>query len=335
MKKLQLLLVFIPFITFSQSKKNASAKPPLLESITSDTAKGMFNQVLFSYDERSRVVSITYKDLKIIKDSVNAAKLVETITKTQAFEYQGNSIQPYLRTNHYYGYIKESDKWILGSIEKTYFLYKLTQRIGDSSLLVDNDDEKQDFKWDDNKASTTVSKLEQTNDRIYQKDDFTNPSTGYPNIYTSEFKLMPFKNINYELYEHRYGNRSRDGKYSTFTKFDLKLNPLKQLNISNALCNEKVSFYLTEENGSIDDPYEVKVINWYFFNQNNILDYFVTFDEITSHYKDIVNLRYTYNQYNQPVYVKVVIKKVSHDATPKQMNVYAKYTKKFTFKYKK
>jgi hypothetical protein len=192
-------------------------------------------------------------------------------------------------------------------------------------------DKNQDFKWEDGKASTNVSKLEQANNRIYQKNDLTDRSTGYPNVYFSEFKLSPQSNIGYELYEHRYGGRGRDGKYSTFTKFDSKLNPLKMLNISNALCNEKISFYVIKE----DNEDEIKVVNWYFFNQNNTLDFFVTFDEQSSPYKDQTSLQYTYNHYNQPVYVKVKIKQLWKNPSPDPNKVYGEFQKNFTFRYKK
>lgn len=39
MKRLLLLLIFIPFIAIAQSKK-----PPLIESITSDTVNGKYYQ---------------------------------------------------------------------------------------------------------------------------------------------------------------------------------------------------------------------------------------------------------------------------------------------------
>lgn len=336
MRKIQLLFVFITIITFAQSKKIIINQPSLIQSITSDTAKGMFNQVIFSYDERNRVIGIVYKDLKIINDSIKKDSLIEKITKSQTFEYKGNVNQPYLRINFLYDYVEDSTNWQVTSIEKTYFLYRNEKRIGDSSLLIHNVDKTENFKWDDsNTVSTTVSKLEQSDTRIYQKDDFTNPSTGYPNIYINEFKLTRLKNIQYELVEHRYGGRGRNSEYLTFTKFDSRLNPLKNLNISNTLCNEKVSFYLTETNGSVNEAEEFKEINWYFFNQNNMVNYYKTFDEISSHYKDVFSLKYTYNQHNQPIYAKVLIQKVWHNNPSKQVNVLASHIKNFTFKYKK
>ncbi len=328
MKRILIILAIIPFITIAQPKKTSTTKPSLIESITSDTVNGQFNQVLFSYDESERVISITFKDVKIISDSTNPAKLVEVITKNQSFEYQGISVQPYLRTNHSYDYLKQSEKWILASIRKTYFLYSNGLRVGDSTLFLSNGDKKEAFKWEDSKASTNVFKLEQTNNRIYQESDYTNRSTGYPNVIFSEFKLSPQSNISYELYENRYGGRGIYGKYSTFTMFDSKLNPLKMLNISNALCNEKISFYLVKGD-------RVKEFNWYFFNQNNTLDYFVTFDEQSSPYKDQTSLQYTYNHYNQPVYVKVLIKQLWKNPGPDPNKVYGEYQKNFTFSYKK
>ncbi len=334
MKRFISLLLFIPFITFAQPKKTNSTKPPLIESITSDTIKGVYNQVLFSYDESNRVIGITYKDCRIATDSAKTKKLIKTISEQQTFEYQGSSIQPYLRTNLTYEYIEESKNWILSSIEKNYFFYKNGQRAGDSSLFLSNGDNKQDLVWEDNKASTNVSKLEKTKNRMYQKDDYTNPSTHYPNIYISEIKLTPSSNISYELFENHYGGRGLYAKYSSFTKFDSKLNPLKQLNITNALCNENISFYISKENANIDDPDVIKTIKWYFFNHNNMLDYYETFDERHSSYKDIFNVKYNYNQYNLPVYVKVLIKQVSRNASNDDKQVHHRYQKSFTFRYK-
>jgi len=128
------------------------------------------------------------------------------------------------------------------------------------------------------------------------------------------------------LYEHLYGNRGRFGKYTTITKVDSKINPLKQLNIADAFCIEKVSFVFGEEE-------DIKIMNWYFNNRNNILEFNTTFDEQTSHYKDLYSLRYTYNRFNQPVYAKLQVKKIWHDSKPDTKHVYGQYQKTYTFRY--
>ncbi|MEI6264620.1 MAG: hypothetical protein WCP74_05925 [Sphingobacteriia bacterium] len=340
MKRFITLLAIIPLITFAQSKKTTAINPPLIESITSDTVNGIFIQVLFSYDENNRVIGIINKDVSIIKDSTKTDILVEKINLKETFEYQGNAKLPFVRISSFYDLDNKTKEWIVYSIKKTYFLYKNEQRVGDSSLSLRNDDNKRDFKWDDNKkAAIIVSKLEKTSSRIYQKNDFTNRSTNYPEIVINEFKLTPSSNISYYLYEYRYGGRGRSGEYFTFLKYDANLNPLKQLNIASTLSNEKVSFVLSEENGGTDNPDVMLSVNWYFINQNNMLNYFETFSEESSPYQHKFRLNYHYNQYNQPDYVKMLITRETIDNRPNphpnETIVINKFQKNFTFSYKK
>lgn len=315
--------------TYEQSytfKYKKITQPPFIKSITSDTIKGVFNQVLFSYDEQNRVKGIVYKDVTILNDSSKKEKQKEQITKKQIFDYEGLSSQPYQQTNYYYVYHEKRKEWFLESIGKTFFLYNRNKYVGDSTLFLSNAEEKPIFEWVNNKVDTSVTKIKRKLNQIYQEIDLTNPQSGYRNLYFREFHLTPLSNISYELYEHLYGNRGRFGKYTTITKVDSKINPLKELNISDAFCIEKVSFIFGEEE-------DIKIMNWYFNNRNNILEFNTTFDEQTSHYKHLYSLTYTYNQYNQPVYAKLRIKKVWHDSEPDTKHVYGQYQKSFTFKY--
>jgi hypothetical protein len=319
MKKILFLLAIIPFITFAQSKKTTATNPPLIESITSDTVKGKYQQVLFYYDNSNRVIGITYKIGKISTNSIN---VVETIKEKQIFEYQDNAFQPYVRKDLSYEYGDKTNKWIVGSYWENYYLYENGRRVGDSVLVAFNEEEQQNWDWKKEKFGKRIGLLKQTNNNIYHEIDLTRPYSA-PNVYRNQFKLTAQSNISYEAVEHRYGNRGRDGTYYTFSKVDSKINPLKQLNIANTLSDEKISFYSSEEGN--------REISWYFVNQNNILDYFVTVDEQSSDFNDIVNSTYSYNQFNQPVHVKVFIKHVWHNGG----EIQKKFQKNFTFRYKK
>jgi hypothetical protein len=70
-----------------------------------------------------------------------------------------------------------------------------------------------------------------------------------------------------------------------------------------------------------------------------MLDYFETFSEESSPYQKKFSLNYHYNQYNQPVYVKVKIKRETidnrPDPHPNETIVIDKFQKSFTFRYKK
>lgn len=308
--------------TYQQSytfKYKKITQPPLIKSITSDTINGVFNQVLFSYDERNRVKEIVYKDVTVNEK--------EQLTKKEIFDYQGLSSQPYQQSNYNYTYHEKRKVWFLQSIDKRFFLYNLNKYVGDSTLFLNNAEEKLNFKWVDDKVNTSGTKIQRILNRIYQTNDLSDPQSGYRNIYLKEFHLTPLSNFSYELYENLYGNRGRYGKYTTITKVDSMLNPLKQLNIAEALCIEKVSFVFGEEE-------DIKVMNWYFNNRNNILEFNTTFDEQSSDYKNLYSLRYNYNQYNQPVYVKLRIKKVGDDSKPDTQYIYGQYQKTFTFRYK-
>lgn len=318
MKILLIIIAIIPLFANTQSKKANATKPPLIESITTDTVKGKYQQVLFFYDNSNRVIGITYKTGKI---STNSKTAVETIKEKQIFEYQDNAIQPHVRKDLSYEYGDKTNKWIVGSYWENYYLYKNGLRVGDSVLVAFNEKEQQTWVWTKEELRKRIGVLKQSNSNIYHETDLTRPYSA-PNVYRNQFKLTTQSNISYEAVEHRYGNRGRDGTYYTFSSYDSKLNPLHQLNISNTLIDEKISFHSSEE-GS-------REISWYFVNENNILDYFVTVDEQSSDFNAIVNLKYTYNQYNQPIYINVHIEQGKNGA--RSMD---KYQKNFTFRYKK
>lgn len=344
MKIILIVFVIIPFILFAQSKKGSTFKPPLIESITSDTVKGTFYQVLFSYDKINRVISITNKECKITNANSKTRKQVEQIIRQQIYEYKGTELLPFSRKIESYeiqSYEQDTAKWYLASQAQQYFLYNNGQRIGDSTLLLERDGDSEN--WDE-KAKKRIGFLKQTSNSIYHKMDLTKPyndpiSSFTTNIYTDELKLTSRSNVSYESSEYLYGNHGGGSTYYTFSKFDAMLNPLKDLNIASILVDEKVCLYDGQDFESHNKDWKIfrgghygnVDISWYFVNQNNPLNYFATVNDQSSPFKSIFNLRYTYNQFKQPIYAKTQEKLVFN----KGGKFYSKHQTSITFKYKK
>lgn len=329
MKRILLLLTFIPFILIAQSKKASSINPPLIESITSDTANGQFYQVLFIYDQSNRVIGITNKVLKISTVAKKQTiKIIEEVK--QIFEYTRSSMAPYVRKIGYSEYDSASKAWHTDFSEEQYFLYENGKRIGDSTLLLE-----------ENKK--VIGKLEQTDESIYHEIDLRPPFNPKkyenPNKYYNSFYLESPSNISEETTRHFTGSKWGETTYYIFTTFDSMMNPLKQLNIASVLMDEKICFPFTggknigEYNVSFfrGGKYGDKGLNWYFFNQNNPLSYSVGNGE-TAPYKGIVNFLYAYNQFNQPVFAKANVKIVVRG---NEKYLIEKYQKRFMFRYKK
>ncbi len=344
MKRILIIIAIIPLFANAQSRKTNSTTPPLIESITTDTVKGKFLQVLFSYDEINRVVGIAYKRCKIITDSSKKVKLVEAITENETFEYQGSAKQPYVRVTNSYNNFENKDKWVVWHIGKTYFLYEKGKRVGDSSLFQfqpSNYGRKDDFTWNNNiKTDKRVSKLQQTKRRIYQKA--INTYSSYSDSMIRALKINPYYNISNDFEQFHSSERGRVRvieKNTNFKGYDSMVNPLNQLNIADALCDGRITFELSNENESFDDVDVLLNIHWYFLNQNNILNYVEPYDgypDTFKHFEELYSLKYSYNQYKQPVYVKIEFKKLIRDREVKSdsFKLLKKFTKNFTFRYK-
>lgn len=311
MKYLLLITLYISINSIAQSKNAIPKKPSLIESITSDTVNGKFNQVFFSYDQLNRVVSIIKKEIIITMDSNNTNSQVERITEKQDYQYKGSVLAPFSRRIEY-----DEEEWYLDPFRQRYFLYKNGKRVGDSPDPVNNQTQIMKRKG--------IGKLEQSRKRIFHKIDISRPyieRDGGTNTYSTEFTLTPQSNISHESSEH--DNPRTDASYCTFLKYDSMLNPLKQLNIASSLANEKISFTPGGKYGS-------KIISWYFVNQNNFLNLYITTDERNSPLKDIYSFSYVYNQFKQPIYAFVKVKEESRD----QGYFYQAHEKRFTFRYK-
>jgi len=323
MKKIQFLIVLIPLISLAQTKKIVSTKPSFIQSITSDTSNGKFNQVLFTYDENNRVIAITNKEIKIEIGAKKKRAFKEYIIKEQIFQYTDTLLQPFSRKTTSYQPSKDNPKtWVIQSIEQLYFLYENGKRIGDSAVYLKNWQGDLEWDWKTAEPQKRIGKLQQTSQRIYHEIDLTKPYS-FPDKYFDEFTLLSQLNIGNETSAYRWGNRSNEASYYTFSAFDTRLNPLKQLNVASILANEKVSSEFGGQYGQTD-------ICWYFFNQNNYTDYTVTTDEQTQHFKYIFKFNYTYNRFQQPIYATVDVKQVFNN----NGKFVRKYTQKFTFRYK-
>lgn len=319
MKRIILLLTIMPIITFSQSKISSSSKLPLIESITSDTVNGKFNQILFSYDQSNRVVGITKKEISISTGSNKLDRRIEQIIETQNFEYNGNAIDPFSQKFVSYEFDKKSKKWNKSTNEQKYFLYENGKRVGDSTLYIDNATRVIKLK--------NITKLDQSNTSIRQRIDLSIPYDqpgGASNIYTDDFYLYDSSlNIETEISRHYYGRAGSDRTSYEFSKYDQMVNPLNQLNIANTLCIEKISL-------SADGNYGEKAFSFYFVNKNNVLNLMSSTEDFNSALDDTYDIMYSYNQFKQPIYAKARIKQEIR----RMRMPYSTYQKSFTFRYK-
>ncbi len=330
MKRILLLFAVIPIILFAQTQKNSSIQKPLIESITSDTTDGKFYQVLFSYDQENRVIGITHKGLRIT--TVSKKQTIEIDDQVeQFFDYKGNSKTPYLRKTGYSVYDSSTKSWHTEFSEEQYFLFKDGKRVGDSTLSLKEN-------------SKVIGKLDQTHKIISHEVDLRPPfdPNKYepPNEYSDYFMLNKQSNIRKETSQHTTESKWGERTDYSFSTFDSKRNPLKQLNIASVLVNEKICFPFGGVQNTNDEEtfslfwcgkYGEKGLGWYFFNQNNPISYTVDLGEPSSE-KGIVNFHYRYNQFNLPVFAKANLKIVMRG---NEKNLIEKYQKMFTFRYKK
>lgn len=319
MKRIILLFTIMPIIAYAQSKISSSSKLPLIESITSDTVNGKFNQVVFSYDEYYRVVGITKKEISISTGSNILDRRFEQIIETQNFEYKGNATDPFSRKLVSFEFDGKSKKWNKTTNEQKYILYENGKRVRDSTLYFDP--ETKVLKL------INISKLDQDNTRIALRKDLSipnNESSSGDNIFMDNLYLNDSSlNIETETSQHFYDRAGRDRTSYEFSKYDQMVNPLNQLNIANSLCIEKISL-------SADGSYGEKAFSFYFVNKNNVLNLMSSTEDFNSALDDTYNIMYSYNKFKQPIYAKARIKQEIR----RMRMTYKTYQKSFTFRYK-
>jgi hypothetical protein len=120
---------------------------------------------------------------------------------------------------------------------------------------------------------------------------------------------------------------------------------MHQLNIAPLLSNEKFTLFFEtkdkekekeeQEDGRRSFDYGHLEVNWHYLNQNNPMNYSIERGETETPLKDMIELAYTYNQYHQPTYCKIIIKKVMNKDEDHQYDFLTRIFKKsVTFRYK-
>jgi hypothetical protein len=340
MQKFLLLFSLIPFIAVAQLKPSSKKAAPLIESITSDTVKGSCKKIVFEYDKLKRVSSISVKKIEIKKRSENTTSTIEIKIEVQKFHYRQNEQIPFARLIDFYD--DETGELILEYQKLEYFLFKDEKRIGDSTIYPGGEQQKEDSELEDKHSPKRVATFVQTQTKVIHILDLSkkNPNTYTPtNIYEDSFAINKDHNIGYESTIHDDGSKFYTRAFFTFTKYDKYINPLHQLNIAPLLSNEKITLSIetTEKVGDDRrsfDWYDLE-FNWHYLNKNNPMNYSIERGETQTPLKDMIQFAYTYNQYHQPIYCKIIIKKVMNRNEGHRYDYKARTFKKaFTFRYK-
>lgn len=337
MKKITVVLIFLPIFLMAQNNKDTSRKLPLIERITSDTINGKYQEVVFTYDQIDRVISIINYTHFVNDSTVLPFKLSLPMThKFQRFEYDSTNMEPKQRHRIIYNYDKYNEKEIFTyNDEFQYFFFSNKKLIKDSIKI------KRiigwDFRSDVDPLSAINGNFEYGNSliiNIYKKEDPT-----YSNFFDKqsfEYKSNAIKDSYEEFLEKEEKPNSLkllSGTYFSFQQFDNAINPFKQLNISSVFKTENISFQFdTTDLIDVDNPFSFApaYLYWPLYNSNNPINYTISKKSSDSPFVDDISLTYTYNQDNYPIYCSISVKKTLNNGT------YAgSFKKHFTFHYKK
>jgi hypothetical protein len=280
------------------------------------------------------------KENEIKKGPENKTRTVERIIKVQKFQYRQEEQIPFARQID--SYDDETGELIPEYQKLEYFLFKDGKRIGDSTIYPGGEQQKEDSKLEDKHSPKRVATFVQTPTKVIHILDLSkkNPKTYISaNIYIDSFAINKDHNIGYESTIHDDGSKFYTRAFFTFTKYDKYINPLHQLNIAPLLSNGKITLsFKTKEKERADrrdfDYYDLE-FNWHYLNQNNPMNYSIVRGETQTPLRDMIQLAYTYNQYQQPIYCKTIIKKVMNKDDDHYFDDMARTFKKaFTFRYK-
>ncbi|PJE48182.1 MAG: hypothetical protein CUR34_01535 [Sediminibacterium sp.] len=333
MKKGLLIFAILPLFLFAQKKL------PLIQSITSDTLYGKYQQISFIYDRFDRVTDIIKTNCKTTKTSPNDVfPLIDTVT-IQQFNYVGKSKSPISRkiTNYEFDPVDQVSYWTF--IQKQVFIYKEGKHIQDSITNKVNRLRLEEDHIDNDKPYYWKGRLEYSNKAlkyILNTNYLTRRKYDYAQGETTELLINSQQNIAKEAEEpFMKSHSSSNPPYFTYSKFDKAINPLGYLNISSIFPHENISFsYDTDGLIGIEDQEifnnDYSVFKWYYLNQNNILTYTITRGDTDSPFKDIIHLSYTYNQFNLPIECIALI----HKEFTRDGRAVGKYEKRFTFSYR-
>jgi hypothetical protein len=324
MKKIQLIIVLLPFLAFSQKSPIYNSKLPLIESVCSDTINGKYQETVFAYDSDNRLIRIVNR-VGTLQESNNtlSERWVLDTTAIQIFGYVSNNRAPIFKKNTSYESNRES-KWITGK-QSYYYKYARGKRVKDS-VVTEQTEDGEKYK---NSYKTTY---EQTDSTLTRLTDLSSPN--YPSEYENIFEFH--KNVTAEKNAYNQGNPGAWSYYYTFTNFDNQRNPFAQLNIAPILLDERIRFSFDKEeliNLNTDFEREGTEINWHLNNQNNLLRSTMKRPDRDSDATDIISFSYTYNEFQLPVYCSIYIKKVSTGSGITSFR--SGFLKHFTFRYKK
>ncbi len=325
MKRIVLIVALIPFISFAQPGLINNSSLPLINTVCSDTIKGNFKEIIFSYDHFNRVSSIVNRTGHLQKSGASKTNVwVADTTAIQTFEYTDQQKAPLLRRTTTYessgkGKGLHWDKTVL-----QYFKYENGKRVKDSVLVTQKASKERNAL-----KESYITAYEQTDSTVTRLIDFSDRNGS--DYYKDNLEYQG--NVNAETSGHHYANHEFTGSYYTFTKFDNNINPFRQLNIASILINEKIAFSFEAAeliNFNTKYDYGGTDFNWHLINQNNALHFTIKRGEKDSPIIDISSLRYTYDQNKLPVYCTIYVKKIISNGRFANGNL-----KHFTFRYKK
>lgn len=325
MKRIFSLLAFLPLMTLAQSPKTASKSLPLIETVTSDTIKGKYQETVFAYDGLKRLIRIVNRIGYLQKSNKpSSERWVIDTTAIQKFGYVLDQRVPKYKKNTSYESNGIGSKWVK-STETYYYKYEHGKRVKDSVV----EEQISEGKIVKNSFITTY---EQTDSTLKRLTDFSNRNGS--NFYLDFLEFH--ENVTAEEIGYHEGNHGGETTNYTYTKFDDKINPFAQLNIAPMLTNEKISFSFESKeliNLNFGFDKDGTNINWHLYNQNNQLQSTIKRDDTSSPFRDINSFRYTYNQNNLPVYCTIYIKKITSGYQSTEFS--SGLLKHFTFRYKK
>lgn len=326
------LILVHPQVLFAQNKL------PFIESITSDTLKGKYQQILFTYNQDKRVSNIIQTQCKTQKASPNEdLPLIDTIS-IQTFTYDESGNKPSSRKTTCFKYDPAIKSSVWTFTEMRVFIYKDGKHIQDSIVYKENELHlKGEYIGKDNVYNWKGTLTYSSNSFNYLLDRNYLTRRMYDYQYGAETEVLINKQQNIEKESEKElikSHSSSNPPYYTYTKFDNAINPFRYLNISEIFPNEKITLSYNV-NGLIGKKEEFLNLgntdfNWYYFNQNNIISYSITRGETDSEFKDVIRLSYTYNKFKLPIYCKAEIRKeFTKDGT-----LAGKHQKRFTFRYR-
>lgn len=332
MKPILSLLIFLPLLSIAQNSNIGAKQDHFIQSITCDTIKGMYKEILFSYDSQKRVTSITERT-SMTQDSSKKIinRLITDTSRIQQFEYKDEQKEPLLRRTTTFRYSEKEKNWSWKAYEIQYFIYENGKRVRDSILhkeralsLLDKRHE-----WDfDTTFRTHITNIKQTDSSIYYFYDKT--SYGNPNNLYSTSVVHHQNSIN--QLSAKYFAAFQIISNSFYKEFDNAINPFNQLNIAAVLANEKLYFAFDPQDELIDideiHEYRLRELNWLFLNKHNPVNYYNKGIDLDLKFTDNIKVSYIYNEYKLPIFCSTDIFLLNDEG-----EIAARKKKNFAFRY--